>query len=167
MILAYLWKTFKIVFIGVSTVLVIETFIVEPGRVNGPSMIPTFVDNEVFYVNKFTLLFNSPTRQQIVQIKNPFNGSILNIKRIIGIPGDTVHIRNNVVTITDSKGVNIPLNESYLMTGAITQTWNNESGDIKLGRDQYYVMGDNRRESGDSRHFGPILRKDILGAVMN
>ncbi len=167
MILTYLWKTFKIVFIGVSAVLIIQTFIIEPGRVNGPSMLPAFVDNEVFYVNKFTLLFNSPTRQQIVQVKNPLNGSDLLIKRIIGIPGDTIHIRNNVITVTDSKDVNIPFDESYLMTGAITQTWNNKSGDIKLGRDQYYILGDNRRESVDSRHFGPILRKDILGAVIN
>ena|SRR3989338_1273798 len=165
MMLQYLWKTFRIVLCAVVTILFFRTFILESGRVNGISMVPTFHDNEPFLVNKYTLLFSAPMRQHIVQFKNPLNEKLL-IKRIIGIPGDTVHIHNNTVSITTHEGIEIMIYEPYLAEGAITQMWNNEPGDILLGRDEYYVLGDNRRESGDSRHFGPILRKDILGAII-
>ncbi len=165
MLLNYLWKTFRLVLITVVTILCFKTFFFETGRVNGVSMVPTFQDNETFLINKYALLFSSPARQQLVQCKNPLNGKLL-IKRIIGIPGDTVHIHNNIITVDTAEKTTITLNESYLGPGTITQMWNNESGDIPLGRDEYFVLGDNRRESGDSRHFGSILRKDILGTIV-
>lgn len=165
MLLRYLWKTFRLVAALVFIILFTKTFIIENGRVNGVSMDPTFKDNELFYVNKFTLLFLQPAHQQIVQCKNPLNGTLL-IKRVIGIPGDTVHIHNNIITIDTKSDGTITLAEPYLKPGSITQMWNNEPADFTLSRDEYYVIGDNRRESIDSRHFGPILRKDILGSVI-
>ncbi len=164
MMLTYLWKTFRLVLIVVVVTLFFKTFILETGRVNGVSMVPTFHDNETFLVHKYALLFTPPARQQIIQCKNPLNNKLL-IKRVIGIPGDVVHIHQNIITIDTPEKTTITLVEPYLPLNAITQMWNNESGDITLGRDEYFILGDNRRESGDSRHFGPILRKDILGAV--
>ena len=165
MLLSYLWKTFKLVFATVLILLFFKTFLFETGRVNGVSMVPTFTDNEPFVINKFSLLASPPVRQQIVQCRNPLNEKLL-IKRIVGIPGDSVHIHSNIVTIVTKEKTEIVLVEPYLSPNSITQMWNNESGDIILGRDEYYVLGDNRRESIDSRHYGPILRKDILGTVL-
>ena len=164
MLLRYLWKTFRVVTFIILCILGVKTFIGEAGKVNGVSMVPTYQDNETFFVQKYTLLFTAPVRQQVVQCKNPLTGTLL-IKRIIGIPGDTVHIRNNTISITAQNGTEYALVEPYLAPNSLTQMWNNESGDIILERDEYFVLGDNRRESIDSRHYGTILRKDILGAV--
>ncbi len=165
MILRYLWKTFRVIVFFLVLFLTFKTFVVETGRVNGVSMVPTFMDGELFLVNKYALLFSPPARQDVIQTRHPLNGSIL-IKRIIGIPGDTVHIHDNIVSVTTSTGEDIVFNEPYLPQGSLTQMWNNEPGDIALGRDEYFILGDNRRESIDSRHYGTILRKDIFGLVL-
>jgi len=168
MFLSYLWKTFKIVASIVLALLFLRTFVIGTGRVNGVSMETTFLDNQKFYVNKFSLLISPPKRGQIVQCNNPLIEDRLLIKRIIGLPGEYVRIHENGVSVVDVNGNEIRLNETYLKAGAITQTWNGESGDYpKLGPDEYFVLGDNRRESGDSRHFGPVKREDIIGAVIS
>jgi signal peptidase I len=166
MILQYLWKTFRLIFFFVAVLLILKTFIMETGRVNGVSMLPTFVDGEMFFINKYALLFTPPQRQDIIQARHPLNGTLL-VKRVIGIPGDTVVIFDNTITITTSTGEQLILNEPYLSPDAITQMWNNESGTIKVGRDEYFILGDNRRESLDSRHYGKVLRKDIYGLVLD
>ena len=165
MMLSYLWKTLKLVLSTLFIILFFRTFLFEAGRVNGVSMTPAYKDDELFYVNKFQLLFSQPKRKQIVQSHNPLNGVVL-LKRIIGIPGDTIHIHDNIITIDTKLGETITLEEPYLQPGSITKMWNNEPSDFTLKRDEYYLIGDNRRESIDSRHFGPVLRKDILGAVI-
>lgn len=166
MFFSYLWKTFKFTLSIVLIILFFKTFLFETGRVNGVSMVPTFKDSDIFFINKYALLFSPPTRLQVIQCRNPLKTSVLLIKRVVGLPGETVHIHSNIVSVTTTDKQTIILDEPYLPAGAITQMWNEEPGDIVLGRDEYYVLGDNRRESGDSRHFGPILRKDILGAVL-
>ena len=168
MFLSYLWRTLKIVGCVVFALIFLRTFVIETGRVNGVSMETTFLDNETFFVDKFSLLVSPPSRGQVIQCRNPLAEGGLLIKRVIGLPGEYVRVHGNAVTVVDANGNEIRLNETYVKAGAITQTWNFESGDYPLiGPDEYFVLGDNRRESGDSRNFGPIKRVDILGSVIS
>lgn len=165
MFFSYLWKTFKFVVGTVTVILFVRTFMVETGRVNGVSMEPTYFDNETFLVNKFSLLLSPPKRGQVIQCKNPASGALL-IKRVIGLPGETVQFRDNKVFVTDSNGNFIQLNETYLGPDIITKPWDEAAIDpFVLKKNEYFILGDNRRQSADSRHFGPISRDEILGAV--
>lgn len=166
MILPYLWKTTRIVLITTFSILFLRTLIIDINRVNGVSMEPNFFDQQTFYTNKFLLLFSLPKRGQIVSCKSPVDGTLM-IKRIIGLPGEQVHIKNNRIYITDTQGNSKELNEPYLSESTITQPWDGGATIFpKLGPDEYFVLGDNRRESLDSRIFGAISRKHILGAVI-
>lgn len=166
MLFSYLWKTFRIVLIASCGLLFLRTFIVETGRVNGVSMEPTYIDNNTFYVNKFQLLFSEPFRGQIVQCKNLTENKLL-IKRIIGLPGEVVHIHENKVSVTDKNGNEILLNETYIKKDAVTKMPEGGSGDIPVPENHYFVMGDNRRESIDSRVYGPMPRENIIGSVFS
>lgn len=166
MLFSYLWKTFRIVLIAGMTLLFFRTFIVETGRVNGVSMEPTFIDNNTFFVNKFQLLFSVPFRGQLVQCKS-IDGNALLIKRVIGLPGEVIHIRENKVSITDVNGNEILLNETYIKKDAITRMPNGKNTDIPIPENHYFVLGDNRRESIDSRVYGPMPRENIIGSVFS
>ncbi|MEK7458818.1 MAG: signal peptidase I [Patescibacteria group bacterium] len=166
MMLTYLWKTFKVVGGIIFILLLTRTFIIETGRVNGVSMLPNYFDNQKFFVNKFALLVALPERGQVVHANDPVHNDLL-IKRIIGLPGEQVRIFQNVVSITDTEGNVITLGEPYLIPNTITRVWNQTSSDYPvLGPDEYFVLGDNREASADSRHFGPLKRSDIIGLVI-
>lgn len=166
MLFSYLWKTFRIVLIAGCGILFFRTFIVETGRVNGVSMEPTYIDNNTFFINKFQLLFSPPFRGQIVQCKSTTDNKLL-IKRIIGLPGEVIHIHDNSVSITDINGNEIILNETYLEKDSITKMPDGKSADIPIPENAYFVMGDNRRESIDSRTYGALPRETITGSIFS
>ncbi len=167
MFLTYLWKTLKLVTTVVIFILFARTLVIEPGRVNGVSMEPTYLDDQVFFMNKFWLLFSPPERGQIVQCRKPDSDMLL-IKRIVGVPGETVHVRNNLVFVTDANGMTEQLSEPYLGPSMITLMPDQKPYDFPaLGPNEYLVFGDNRRESVDSRNFGAIDRVEILGLVIS
>jgi len=166
MFLSYLWKTLKLIVSVTLTILFVRTLVIEPGRVNGVSMEPTYFDDQLFFINKFQLIFSKPRRGQIVQCRKP-NADTLLIKRIIGLPGETVHVRDNQVYVTGTDGKTFQLLEPYLGPGVVTQMLDKKPFDFPtLRADEYFVLGDNRRESGDSRTFGPFRRDLILGLVI-
>ncbi len=96
---SYLIKTFHLVKIAVILILIIRTFLIEPGIVDGRSMEPTFFDNNFFLVNKITLLMREPHRGDIVQALGPDHASII-IKRVIALPGESVSIDRTGVSNT-------------------------------------------------------------------
>jgi len=150
----------------IFVILFIRTFIVDINRVNGVSMEPTFFDSDYFYTNKFLLLFTTPVRGQIVSCKSPTSETLM-IKRIIGLPGEQVQIKSGHIFITDAAGESWELHEPYLSEDMITQPLSGGTSTFPvLGENEYFVLGDNRRESLDSRIFGAISRKYILGSVM-
>lgn len=165
-VLTYLGRTMRIVVLVVAGVLIIRTFIVEPGRVNGRSMEHTLVDSQYFVLDKYSLLLRAPKRRDIVQFYD-HRDNTLAVKRVIGLPGETVTIRNNKIIITLENGNFFPLNEDYLDSETITYGFPDKWTTYPLiPADYYFVMGDNRDDSIDSRHFGVIHRKDIRGLVV-
>jgi len=150
-----------IVFIG-SFFIVIYLFIMQPNQVKGASMEPTFHTGDYILTSKITYKFRQPKRGDVIVLHSPKNPDIEYIKRIIGLPGDTVLINNGQVLIN-----NIPLKESYI--SALTNLW--EGGYIKEGipltvpENYLFIMGDNRPRSSDSREFGPIPIDSVIGVV--
>lgn len=129
--------------------------VIQNYQVQGPSMMPTLQNNQYILVDKATYIFSSPHRGDVIVFKWPKDPSEDFVKRIIGIPGDTVHIDANGQVTVDGT----PINEPYvndLTNPYQPNTW-------ILGPDEYFVLGDNRGDSSDSRYWGPVPRSDIIG----
>lgn len=129
--------------------------VIQNYQVQGPSMMPTLQNNQYILVDKATYLFNSPHRGDVIVFKWPKDTSEDFVKRIIGIPGDTVHVDLNGQVTVDGT----PINEPYvndLINPYQPNTW-------MLGPNEYFVLGDNRGDSSDSRYWGPVPRSDIIG----
>jgi signal peptidase I len=151
-----------IAFVG-SLFIVIYLFILQPNQVKGASMDPTFQSGDYIITSKITYKFKKIERGDVIVFHSPKNPSIEYIKRIIGLPGDKVMVKDNEVYVNDQ-----PLPEIYI--SAKTNLW--DGGFLKEGEavtvpDNYiFVMGDNRPRSSDSREFGPIPISSIVGTVI-
>lgn len=162
----YLSKTASIVAHFVLFLFFVRFFIIEPGVVDGQSMEPNFWDNQVFMVNKVTPLLSSPKRLEVVQLFPPQARDRLIIKRIIGLPGETVSIKRNAVYIRNSTGYEFELSEPYLYENIVIKVPYGASQEFFIPDNSYFVLGDNRIYSGDSREFGVVHRNRIVGKVL-
>ncbi len=150
----------KIVLISLAIIIPIRYFLFQPFYVRGASMEPNFFDSEYLIIDEITYRFSDPARGDVVVIHNPNKNSEFFIKRVIGLPGETIEIKNNFIIIYSTDNPQgLELNETYLADGVLTQ--GNRS--ITLSPDQYYLLGDNRGVSLDSRSFGPLEKKYIVG----
>lgn len=140
------------VFISLIIYLLFSNFIAQPHRVKGTSMMPNFHDGELLLTEKISYRFSDPARGDVVVFRSPaYDGRDL-IKRIIGLPGNKVRITDGVVYIND-----INLVEPY----ETQQTRGNL--ELTLAQNEYFVLGDNRISSSDSRSFGTVEKKYIVG----
>lgn len=163
----YFQRTFHVVKICVIAILIVRTFLIEPGSVNGRSMENTFMDNQFFLVNKLALLFREPRRGDIVIVQEP-NVEKIMIKRVIGLPGESITLTLQGVEIKDKQGHTTLLSEPYLQKEITTRPPPGKSNQyLTIPPHTYFIMGDNRPMSIDSRSFGAIERKDIYGVVMD
>ena len=151
---------FTLVLLVVLVVIPIRVFVISPFIVDGESMHPTFENLDYLIVDEFVYNFATPARGEVVVFRYPENPSIFYIKRIIGLPGETVSINRGAVSITTQVGDILILDESYTVNEDATYTKN-----VTLNADEYFVMGDNRPNSSDSRVWGPLPKKDIIGRV--
>ncbi|TMD29207.1 MAG: signal peptidase I [Chloroflexi bacterium] len=141
-----------ILYVGIS-------FAVQAVHVEGLSMYATLDNNDYLIANKIDYRLHAPQRGDIVILRPPTNNSTDFIKRIIGLPGERILIRSGVVYINGHR-----LDEPYLPEAWVSDTnWPENSSGRVLGADEYFVMGDNRNRSQDSRFFGPISRDRIDG----
>ncbi len=151
----------KVLLISLAIVLPIRYFIAQPFIVSGASMQPNFEDREYLIVDELTYHLRSPERGEPIIFRFPKNPSQFYIKRVIGLPGETVAIVGGKVRIWNSGSPEgFTLDESYLGTGEIS------SGPelrVELGDMQYFVLGDNRDSSSDSRIWGPLGKELIVG----
>ena len=151
---------FTLAFLIVVVVIPIRLFIVSPFVVDGESMHPTFENLNYLIVDELVYDFHAPARGDVIVFRYPGDPSIFYIKRIIGLPGETVSITNGIVTITTVDGQSLTLTEPYVVNEDVTYTKN-----VTLNAGEYFVMGDNRPNSSDSRVWGPLPRNDIVGRV--
>jgi signal peptidase I len=147
-----------------AIVVPIRYFLIQPFYVKGASMEPNFYDKEYLIIDELTYRFRDPKRGEISVFRYPNDPSQFFIKRIIGLPGDTVHVKGGKVLVMPAGShTETSLDEiAYLASDVFT------AGDktVTLGTDEYFVMGDNRGASLDSRIFGDVPRKNIVGRVM-
>ena len=123
-------------------------------------MHPTFENLDYLIVDELLYDFSAPARGDVIVFRYPDNPSIFYIKRIIGLPGETVSINRGAVTITTIAGDKITLSEPYIVNEDATYTKS-----VLLNSGEYFVMGDNRPNSSDSRIWGPLPKNDIIGRV--
>lgn len=152
--------------------LLIHNFVAQPFEVEQRSMVPTIAENEYVLIDKLTPRFDDYQRGDIVVFQPPpgfEQGGVPFIKRIIGLPGDTVILDNGRVYVTPPNGSRVQLVEPYVardIDGGVEPTLPKDAEsttDWTVPEGQYFVMGDNRPESQDSRFFGPIARDLIVG----
>jgi signal peptidase I len=152
--------------------LLIHNFVAQPFEVEQRSMVPTIAENEYVLIDKLTPRFDDYQRGDIVVFQPPpgfEQGGVPFIKRIIGLPGDTVILDNGRVYVTPPSGSRVQLVEPYVardIDGGVEPTLPKDAESTTewtVPEGQYFVMGDNRPESQDSRFFGPIARDLIVG----
>lgn len=135
-------------------------FLFQPHQVRGHSMDSNFDDGEYLLTEKVTYRFNNPKRGDVIVFNAPVNRRDDYIKRVIALPGETVKVQNGKVYVNQKE-----LPEEYLDDGVRTNpgAFLTEGTEYKSKPDEYIVMGDNRDHSSDSRSWGAISRKDIIG----
>lgn len=154
----FFWEMVRVAIISLAIILPVRYFLIQPFYVKGASMEPNFYDHEYLVIDEISYRFNQPERGDIVVFKYPKDPSQYFIKRVIGLPGDKVKIQDNSVFINGTK-----LNETYLPEGIETVLPLRGYGDVTLAADEYFLLGDNRTQSLDSRVFGPVKREYIVG----
>ncbi len=146
--------------IVLAIVLPIRIFIVQPFIVSGQSMYPNFHNGDYLIVNEIGYRFRDPKRGEIVVFRLPTNHRRFLIKRVIGLPGEKIELREGKVYITKRDGTKVKLEEPYIKEHFST------SGTWELKEGEYFVMGDNRNNSSDSRAWGVLKRDLIVGTPL-
>lgn len=155
----FLIEIIRFSLVALLIVVPVRMFIAQPFIVSGASMKETFHNGEYLIVDQVSYHLHSPERGDVIIFRYPRDPSKFFIKRIIGIPGDTINIEGNVVTITnESHPEGFVLNEPYIKSMSAGVSTNE-----KLGAREYFVMGDNRNESSDSRVWGVLQEERIIG----
>lgn len=146
--------------VALAIFVVVYLFAYQPHQVKGASMEPNFHDGEYILTNKFEYRFEAPKRGDVIVFKSPQNPDIDFIKRIIGLPGDHIRLENNRFYINGQI-----LEETYLAPTLYTYygSYLREGQEIIVPEEDYFVSGDNRPRSSDSREWGPIHRSSIIG----
>jgi signal peptidase I len=159
--LTSLGELVEIALVALAIIIPVRYFLVQPFYVRGASMEPSFYDHEYLIIDELSYRFRDPERGDIVVFRYPLDPSQFFIKRIIGLPGERVRLSQGKILIANAAqpdGLVLP--EPYL-GGAGTPG----ERSVVLGEEEYFVMGDNRNASLDSRIFGPVKRKFIVGRV--
>ena len=159
-VLIFIWETVKLVIVSLAIILPIRYYLVQPFFVKGASMEPSFEDGDYLLIDEISYRFNRPERGDVIIFRYPQDTSQFFIKRIIGLPEETVEVKNNKVIIYNKKTPQgFSLGEKYLSQNQQTL------GDmvLKLDDNDYFVLGDNRLQSSDSRRWGAVNKALIVG----
>ena len=153
---AWRWLHEIVISLGISVFIIV--FLYQPVKVEGTSMLPGLADQERIFINKFAYRFEAIERSDLVVFRYPGDPSKNYIKRIVGVPGDRIEIRNGAVLVNGSRLV-----EPYLPAQFRDER---SMGEIVVPAGNYFVLGDHRNLSSDSRDFGPVERGAIFGKAV-
>lgn len=161
-LLGFFFELVQVMAISLAIIIPVRYFLIQPFYVKGASMEPNFYDHEYLIIDEISYRFHEPTRGDIVVFRYPNDPKQFFIKRVIGLPGETVEIAGGQVKIFNGKHPNgIVLDE----TGYLDQDFTSTTRTVTLKQQEYFVLGDNRVASLDSRYFGPVKRSFIVGRV--
>jgi signal peptidase I len=160
-VLQVIWETVRYAAFAAIIIIPIRTFIAQPFVVSGNSMFPTFHNGEYLIVDETTKYIGEYYRGDVVILRYPNDPSKYFIKRVIGLPGETVTVQNGIVSITSAERV-IPLvlSEPYVKNAKF------DNSVRTLSDSEYFVMGDNRAQSSDSRVWGPVPKALMDGKAL-
>src|SRR4051812_16701822 len=150
----------KFTLIALAIVIPIRLYVAQPFIVSGASMDPTFKSGQYLIVDQLTYHFNNPQREDVIIFRYPRDPKTFFIKRIIGLPGETVKLIDGKITIISKEHPEgIQIDDPHVTQAHRTA----DNFSVTLADTEYFVMGDNRPESSDSRIWGPLERKYIVG----
>lgn len=161
--LYFVWDLLKVVVVSLLIILPVRYWLIQPFYVKGASMEPTFYDHEYLIINEIGYRFGEPERGDVVVFKYPKDPAQYFIKRVIGLPGEKLEVSDNHIYIYPAGAKNKFLLDESAYLSVATDTVGNATW--SLGNGQYFVMGDNREYSLDSRSFGPVSGELIIGQV--
>lgn len=160
---SFIWETAKLIIISLAIIIPIRYYLVQPFFVKGASMEMNFHDGDYLLIDEITYRFDEPRRGDVIVFRYPDDPSQFYIKRIIGLPGETIEVKNGQVKIYNSSSkTGFILDEYYLSPSQETR------GNVTeiLESNEYFVMGDNRLQSSDSRRWGPVSQNLITGRAL-
>lgn len=161
----FVWEIVKVVAISLAIILPVRYYLIQPFYVKGASMEPNFHDGQYLIIDEISYRFHEPERGQVIVFRYPRDPQEYFIKRIIGLPGETIQLVDGKIKIYNSqRPEGFFLEESYISSGVLTFP---EGADrMTVGPDQYFVLGDNRSASKDSRYFGPVSKIFVIGKIV-
>lgn len=152
-----IWETIKFAIVAFVIVWPIRAFVAQPFIVSGSSMVPTFENSQYLIVDQISYRFEDPKRGDVIVFRYPNDTSKFFIKRIIGLPGETIMIDGSKVSITTKDGEKVTLDEPYV------ENESKNSMKVETSETEYFVMGDNRAASSDSRYWGNLDKHYLVG----
>lgn len=155
------WEFLKILLISLAIVFPIRAYVAQPFIVEGDSMEPNFSDGQYLIIDEISYRFKEPQRGDVIVFNPPTDQRIFFIKRIIGLPGETIKIESGKI-ILSSDTERIILEESYLPREIKT----GHDISLELSEKEYFVLGDNRDRSSDSRSWGALRKDNITGKAL-
>lgn len=160
--LGFFLELIQVVAISLAIIIPVRYFLIQPFYVKGASMEPNFFDHEYLIIDELSYRFRIPSRGDIVVFHYPNDPKNYFIKRVIALPGETVEISGGQVKVYNDKNPNgIVLDENVYLDDVYTSGTRTET----LKTNEYFVLGDNRSSSLDSRYFGPVNKSAIVGRV--
>jgi signal peptidase I len=168
--LMFIWDFAKVILIALAIILPIRYFVFQPFIVSGSSMEPNYANGQYLIIDELSYRFSEPKRGDVVVIRYPKDRKQFFIKRVIGLPGEKITVDNGHITIVnDENPEGVTLDESYLPSQGLSFPHNTAivggKKSIVLKSNEYFMMGDNRLASSDSRDWGPLNEKDLVGKV--
>ncbi|MDP2951116.1 MAG: signal peptidase I [bacterium] len=162
---SFVWEILKLALLALIIVLPIRYFIFQPFVVKGASMEPNFHDGDYLIVDEISYRLRAPERGEVIVFRYPGDESQRFIKRIIGLPRERVEIQENRIIITTETGEQFVLEEGPYLPIATAGLFS-QNAKIILGESEYFVLGDNRSHSFDSRGWGSLPRNEIIGRAL-
>ena len=157
---AFFLDIIETVVLALAIFVLVYLFLVQPHQVRGSSMYPSFHDGEYLLTDKFSYRLGDPGRGDVIVFKAPKNQEYDYIKRIVGLPGDKIAIKDGHIYINDQLNDEPYLPEDFSTSGG--SYWK-EGTEIVIPEGEYLVLGDNRSHSSDSREWGAVPEENIIG----